>query len=836
MKTLTISIILIVALVAGCDQGGEPPILDGPNGETKGSMAVNKGDRWLPSDDPTRWDENLEFRVTELPQDGAAAQTPWTGSYWPTYEDSIAYRWDGEETLSPAGKYGAAFEIADVADKVSAKYGVDSRATATECTEDSVCDDSIGEVCAKRAGEETGRCIPSWWGICHAWAPAAILEPEPIHPVTRNGVEFKVNDLKALVSLVYNHTQATMLSLRCNEDEENGDITYDNYGNPTGEDLECKDTNAGTFHVIVANYLGLRGEAFVEDRTFDDEVWNQPVSAYRITRQDEITAAEAAVLAGAELSGDQGGQQHTLEGTVDEGSWKHFGSISVPKGSTARVVMSGSGDPDLYVRKGTQPNLNEWDCRPWIGGAAEECNIPAVVEDIELYVSAYGYSASTGFQIVVDVAGASDAGDLAVDETLEGTVAKGEWKHFGSYPVPAGGTLHVVMSGDGDPDLYVGTGGQPTKATWTCRPYVGGAAEECTLENLPAAAEVFLSVHGYQASTGFSLHVTVAGPGAPDANPYVFNLDAVTFYDVRLELDYIGESSSRTDGNLSSVISQYTHTDVYTYVLEVDADGRVIGGEWTGSSKKAHPDFLWLPTGRYNYPIAGGAITYDNVKSLLNESVAPTTGTDTPSDGSLSESGTLAKGVWAHFGPFDVGNGELSAAITGTGDADLYVRRGAQPTLSGWDCRPYKIGSNEICALTGPAQVYVSVHGYAPTSTYNLAVTWSENAASPGPGTDPVSPAAVHLSEAGNVPQGVMKFYTLPVAAGQTVVVKTQAPQDVDLYLRLGAAPTTSTYDMRAYTASGNETLTYTAPASGVLHIGVNGYKASSYTLTTSDG
>ena len=34
------------------------------------------------------------------------------------------------------------------------------------------------------------------------------------------------------------------------------------------------------------------------------------------------------------------------------------------------------------------------------------------------------------------------------------------------------------------------------------------------------------------------------------------------------------------------------------------------------------------------------------------------------------------------------------------GDADLYVRRGSEPTLSTYDCRPYKSGSNETCAIT----------------------------------------------------------------------------------------------------------------------------------------
>ena len=39
---------------------------------------------------------------------------------------------------------------------------------------------------------------------------------------------------------------------------------------------------------------------------------------------------------------------------------------------------------------------------------------------------------------------------------------------------------------------------------------------------------------------------------------------------------------------------------------------------------------------------------------------------------------------------------------------------------------------------------------------------------------------------------------------------------------------------IRAYTDSGNETISYTAAAAGTLHIMVHGYEASSFTLVTS--
>jgi hypothetical protein len=60
--------------------------------------------------------------------------------------------------------------------------------------------------------------------------------------------------------------------------------------------------------------------------------------------------------------------------------------------------------------------------------------------------------------------------------------------------------------------------------------------------------------------------------------------------------------------------------------------------------------------------------------------------------------------------------------MTGTSDADLYVRVGSEPTTSTYDCRPYKSGSNERCEvrLAAPAKIFVNVRGYATSSTFEL--------------------------------------------------------------------------------------------------------------------
>ncbi len=43
------------------------------------------------------------------------------------------------------------------------------------------------------------------------------------------------------------------------------------------QDPACSDTNAGSFHIVMANQLGIMKEGFLMDKTRDQEVWNQPI-------------------------------------------------------------------------------------------------------------------------------------------------------------------------------------------------------------------------------------------------------------------------------------------------------------------------------------------------------------------------------------------------------------------------------------------------------------------------------------------------------------------------------------------------------------------------------
>lgn len=83
--------------------------------------------------------------------------------------------------------------------------------------------------------------------------------------------------------------------------------------------------------------------------------------------------------------------------------------------------------------------------------------------------------------------------------------------------------------------------------------------------------------------------------------------------------------------------------------------------------------------------------------------------------GSVSDL-SAATGEWNRFSiEVPSGMSEFTVRISGgSGDADLYVRRGSQPTLQDWDCRPYRYGNDEVCTFNNPAAGtwYLGVHAY----------------------------------------------------------------------------------------------------------------------------
>ncbi|HET6724479.1 MAG TPA: pre-peptidase C-terminal domain-containing protein [Gammaproteobacteria bacterium] len=83
----------------------------------------------------------------------------------------------------------------------------------------------------------------------------------------------------------------------------------------------------------------------------------------------------------------------------------------------------------------------------------------------------------------------------------------------------------------------------------------------------------------------------------------------------------------------------------------------------------------------------------------------------------------------------------------GSGDADLYVQFGSQPTLSSYDCRPYRYGNSESCSFASPqaGTWYVMIHGYDSYSNVSLEGSYSTSSGGGG-GTGTCPAGFTHYS------------------------------------------------------------------------------------------
>ncbi len=99
----------------------------------------------------------------------------------------------------------------------------------------------------------------------------------------------------------------------------------------------------------------------------------------------------------------------------------------------------------------------------------------------------------------------------------------------------------------------------------------------------------------------------------------------------------------------------------------------------------------------------------------------------TPEHGTLNQAGSVAKGEEQHYQVVVGANvPRLLVSMTGTGDADLYLRFGEAPTAQTWDCRPYGPDSDEECKVDGPkaGTYHVMVRGYAAQSDYEVKAVY----------------------------------------------------------------------------------------------------------------
>lgn len=159
---------------------------------------------------------------------------PWSSWWYPTHDRQIFEESD-EGEISTLQRYD------QYAKKIKPNSG-----SSRDFEEDEVYDPQSG----------------GWAGLCHAWALASIMEDEPTKEVVKNGIKFRIQDLKALLLKSYE-----------------GSYPKETYGqrNNANWDSVYEDIYPEQFHTILNAELFEKKRPFLMDFDAGFQVWNVPV-------------------------------------------------------------------------------------------------------------------------------------------------------------------------------------------------------------------------------------------------------------------------------------------------------------------------------------------------------------------------------------------------------------------------------------------------------------------------------------------------------------------------------------------------------------------------------
>ncbi len=276
-----------------------------PTGKTESAERIDE------QNDPNRFQLSLSKVYADLPTTGEAGRKPFPSNWWPMKQAGIAREWLNGHA-SPTMKYDQLVtpdEIKDV-ELTLAKKDWEDNPVNEDAQPETLNIGPATEWEHKNHGRYGDTDPEHWYGHCNGWASYVLNEDEPIRPVhvkmqggqvvecttdTTGCIEFTLGDINALGGELYWSDGARMLGRRCEEAES--DFEMDESGRVTN--VECRDGNAGSMHIVATNMLGRLERPFIVDLNADRQVWNFPVYKFELLENREVDLQEALNLIGA---------------------------------------------------------------------------------------------------------------------------------------------------------------------------------------------------------------------------------------------------------------------------------------------------------------------------------------------------------------------------------------------------------------------------------------------------------------------------------------------------------------------------------------------------------
>ncbi|MBQ48928.1 MAG: hypothetical protein CMP10_16180 [Zetaproteobacteria bacterium] len=221
-------------------------------------------------------------------------------------------------------------------------------------------------------------------------------------------------------------------------------------------------------------------------------------------------------------------------------------------------------------------------------------------------------------------------------------------------------------------------------------------------------------------------------------NTWIYNPLAVKFSRIRMEVDYAKALGSPTSNN-SGDSETDKGTKVYEYILAMDTQDNIIGGEWINNSKQDHPDFLWFPfqpfAGSGNRRFANPHISPNEVLDIWAESMnfdpenpygkarANSDYNDNPNTILFAPSGRPKWGTVDQYFSMLLDGSNSGVAFLGK-DIELNITRGQKLSLGGQGSVRLTLNDNVSTTINFTGDDTINWSFRPKTGINTLEVTW----------------------------------------------------------------------------------------------------------------
>lgn len=262
--------------------------------------------------------------------------------------------------------------------------------------------------------------------------------------------------------------------------------------------------------------------------------------------------------------------------------------------------------------------------------------------------------------------------------------------------------------------------------------FAGYAAEEVGLRGSKAMAQSFKS-QGKNVVGVMQLDMTNYDAGSTDMN-FVgdYTNSALTQFGKNLFDTYLKpQGMTRGDWNCGYACSDHASWTNAGYPSMMPAESEMFSRLHTTGDTLANMGNTAEPSAKF------AKLGLAFLGELAKTSGGTTPGPDPQPSDDVLVNGQARTGLSGESGSWKTYSIDVPAGATnlrvesvgGTGDADLYVKAGSEPTKSSWDCRPYRTGSTETCTFASPTpgKYYVSLSGYSAFSNVSLKASYTAN-------------------------------------------------------------------------------------------------------------